>query len=175
MGKESEAKVEDAKKLKEEVDLLVQREVDELSRVLDAKDDLVPLVLRFHLLTEYQLERLILNKVPRGDRVLEGGGLTYYQKLMLVSSLEAAADNAVSALKALNKLRNRCSHDRDVQITLSHVESLGRPFGGEFIQLKAKHGKAVATLLKSTFVLIYTPLIHETVTIELLASRGESR
>jgi len=65
--------------------------------------------------------------------------------------------------------------DRDVQITLSHVEPLGRPFGMEFTELKAKHGKVVATLLKFTFILIYTPLIHETVSIEYLASRGESR
>jgi hypothetical protein len=108
-------------RLKDQIKPAIQKEVEELSAVLESTDKLVPLVLRFHLLSEYHLERIIFSHLPRGDRAVEKANLSYYQKLMMVYSLDVLGDRIITCLQHLNSLRYKCSHQKDVTITLNDI------------------------------------------------------
>ena len=114
-----------------------------------------------HLLSEYQLERLIIDRLPRGDRVVDKARLTYHQKLTLVDSFNLIPDSVIQVLSKLNTLRNECSHEREVVISASHVEKLGRSLGKEFSAMKRKRGDDVESLLLDVFIRVYVELVRD--------------
>lgn len=123
------------------------RELAEYHATCAQINDPVLLILRVHLYTEYLLERMILARLPRGDRVLEDGNLSYAQKLSLVSSFDYLKDNFITSLRNLNKVRNRCAHERQKEITIADIELIGRPFGNEFTKIgKEEHDNILACL-----------------------------
>ena len=91
------------------------------------------MVLRVHLLTEAYLERLILSVVPRGDRLFDGGHVSYYRKLVLVHAFAVLDDRIIQCLKRLNKLRNRLAHELDTKPTKSDIENVGQPLGNKVL------------------------------------------
>ena len=109
-------------------------------------------ILRVHLLTEYYLERIIAIKLPRGDRLLEDGGLSYAQKVALVDSLSIVEDSLIAALRGLNRVRNRFSHEFNKAIDGSDIDVIGRPFGVEYTEIKREYGRNLSDMLH--FVLI---------------------
>lgn len=144
---------------KEEAKDFLDRESEDLIHILTEKDDLVPVVLRFHLLTEYLLERIVLTKLPKGHRVIENAGLSYHQKLELVHSFDVIPDSAIGSLRRLNRLRNTCSHTRDAEISRSDIEAIGSPLGKPFIELRGKYGANLKGLVFHTFGALYSVLI----------------
>ena len=98
--------------------------------------DPVIIVLKGHLFSENQLENLIFAGMPRGDRVLEYGNLSYYQKLALVDSLDILPDNLISTFRGVNKLRNKLAHNLDTGVSYSEIVRVGSSLGKEFTQLK---------------------------------------
>ena len=161
-------------KILEKVKPFVKREIDELIRVFKEGDTLVPRLLRFHLMTEYQLERIIAGRMARGDRILDDGPFSYYQKLLVVSALDVISDEVVASLRKLNSLRNKCAHQRDIQISISDIETIGRPLGKDFAVLRTKYGDDLEGLSLGTFADIYSKLITETTSIDFLASVEKS-
>ena len=93
-------------------------------------------VLKGHLYSENQLESLVLMKLPRGDKVLENGNLSYSQKLLLVESLDILPDNIISTLRGLNKLRNKFAHNLDAEVSHNEITRVGSPLGKKFTALK---------------------------------------
>lgn len=116
-------------------------------RASSVDQDPVLTVLRVHLLTEYYLERVIQICLPRGDRVLDGGNFTYVQKLVLVSSFDVIQDKIIQCLKGLNKVRNQCAHGIDKQISMTEVDTIGRPLGKVCTEYRRKSGDSVPTFL----------------------------
>jgi hypothetical protein len=92
--------------------LITERERKELDELFGGIANPTLLILRVHLYTEHVMERLILANLPRGDRVLEHGNLSYSQKIALVSAMDCVGDPFVTGLRSLNKIRNACSHER---------------------------------------------------------------
>ncbi|MFN4043989.1 hypothetical protein [Limnobacter sp.] len=115
--------------------------------------DPVATVLRFHLLTEYYLEQLIRSLMPRGDRIIESANFSYAQKLCVVAATNEVEDDLVSALRNLNKLRNKCSHELHHKITASDLESIGSPLGKDWTEIKKEHAE-VETRMNYLFGLI---------------------
>src|SRR5438128_2518250 len=85
------------------------REAEELKAALSATDDVSLPLLRFHLLAEQLLERIISNHLRRPDRLLETGRFTFAQKLQLVHAFDVVDDASVGALRLVNSLRNECA------------------------------------------------------------------
>lgn len=133
----------------------------EVTNLLGRPDDLVPIVLRMHLLSEYQLERLIIARLSRGDRVIDKARLGYHQKLTLVDSFNLVSDSVIQVLSKLNTLRNECSHEREVVISASHVEKLGRSLGKEFSDMKRKYLDDLKGLLLAVFIRANVALVME--------------
>lgn len=140
---------------------LFQTITHEVASLFGRPDDLVPIVLRMHLLSEYQLERLIIARLPRGDRVVDKARLTYRQKLTLVDSFNLIPDSMIQVLSKLNTLRNECSHEREVVISASHVEKLGQSLGKEFTAMEREYPDDLKRLLFAVFIRVYTPLVVE--------------
>ena len=103
--------------------------------------DPVATVLRFHLLTEYYLEQLIRTLLPRGDRIVESGNYSYAQKLGIVEATDKLDDGPISALRNLNRLRNKCSHELNHVVNPSDLETIGSPLGTRWTTVKREHVK----------------------------------
>lgn len=117
------------KKQSKVVKKIYSQEYALFSRACKKSHDPAYMIIRVHLLTEYYLERLIGLLLSRGDRVIDDGSLTYYQKLILANSFDILSDKTIQCLKGLNKIRNRCAHEIDKAISMSEVELIGRPLG----------------------------------------------
>ncbi|WP_461518288.1 hypothetical protein [Porticoccus sp.] len=119
--------------------------------------DPVATVLRFHLLNEYYLEQMIRLLLPRGDRIIDSGNYSYAQKLGIVKAADNTPDRLLSSLRNLNKLRNKCSDERSLQITDSDLEKIGSPLGRDWTQIK-KEKDSLELRLNFLFGLIFAKL-----------------
>ena len=129
------------------VDSHKKREYSEYEKVCGSITDPALLILRIHLYVEYLLERLVLCKLPRGDRLLESGNLSFHQKLHLVASFDYLDDSQISVMRELNRVRNSCAHELHKEITIADVDKIGRPFGKEYTRIrKERYGNVFATL-----------------------------
>ena len=126
-----------------------EREFAEYVKVSHSITDPVLLILRIHLYIEYLLERHILSKLARGDRILDAGRLSFGQKLCLVSSFNYLDDSLISGLRELNRVRNECAHELHKIISISDVDRIGRPFGTRYTKIRKEHGHDVFDALSS--------------------------
>lgn len=129
--------------------LAVKKEHEKFRESIGGETDPVMLILRAHLYSENLLERLIGVKLPRGDKVIDNGNLTYNQKLILVEAFDCLEDAIISSLKNLNKLRNQCAHELQKKITEVDVTKIGSSLGKEFTRFKREAKFDQATLLRS--------------------------
>jgi hypothetical protein len=117
-------------------ELTKAKEFEQLMQAIGDETDKTGLVLRSHLYAENLLERLIIAKLARGDKIIEHGNFTYHQKLTLVDSLDCLADRVVTCLRNLNKLRNQCAHELHKKITDGDVARLGSSLGKTFAAIR---------------------------------------
>ena len=61
------------------------KEFDKLTKAIGEINDPILMLLRFHLYTEYLLERFLICFMRRGDKLIDNGKLSYHQKLILIS------------------------------------------------------------------------------------------
>src|SRR6266481_1026802 len=144
---------EPTKAIKEERDpkitLAAQHEAKQFHKMCPVEQEPVLSILRVHLLAEHYLERAITVAIPRGDRIIGSGSLSFAQKLTLVEGLDVLPDQLVQSLKGLNRVRNSCAHEMERKITIPDVERIGRPFGAEFTFLRQEHYPDVKKLLNA--------------------------
>lgn len=129
-------------------ELAREREFDRYHSALGTETDPVMMVLRGHLYSENLLERLIIIKLPRGDKVVESGNLTYHQKLILVEAFACVSDAITSSLRNLNKLRNQCAHDLQKRIADSDITRVGSALGKTYTKFKRDANFDDAMLLR---------------------------
>jgi hypothetical protein len=126
-------------------------EYQDFTKLCPIDQDPVLTILRAHLLTEYYMDQFISLLLPRGDKMLKKGNLTYYQKVILMDSLNTDShnDRYIQCLKNLNKIRNDCAHEKDRKITLKDLELIGRPIGKPFTEMRRKQRDDIHQLLFS--------------------------
>jgi len=103
-------------------------------------------ILRVHLLTEYNIERAFHALLPRAEKITDAS-LSYAQKLALLESLDEFDDRIIQCLKNLNRVRNRCAHEYDKNITAADVELIGRPLGKEHTEIRNTNVESVTAYL----------------------------
>lgn len=110
--------------------------------------DPVMMLLRAHLYSEARLEDLIRIGLPCGEIINERARLSYHQKLIVVQGLGILKSREITALDALNKVRNEFAHKIDRELTLQDVLRIGNSFGKEFEEIRQKAGSDTVVTLK---------------------------
>jgi hypothetical protein len=113
--------------------------------------DPMMLVLRGHLFSESLLERILRLSLARGDKLVESGGLSYAQKLILLESMDRVPDTIASSLRGLNRMRNQCAHELGKVISDADVVRFGSPLGKQFTKI---HRESNYEPLRTLFLLV---------------------
>ncbi|EGR7969130.1 MULTISPECIES: hypothetical protein [Vibrio] len=137
---------------------LMEIEAAELSKIFVGEVEPLVQVLKAHLYTENFLEKYILVSLPRGDKLIENGNLSYHHKLLICEASEAIPDDLVSSLRNLNKIRNKFAHQLDMEISETDVLRVGSPLGSSFTKLKKDNVGNHQRLFSSLLVSICTRL-----------------
>jgi len=119
------------------IEEFIKREFEDFKKAMASKDH--EKLLQFHLVFENILERIIVKVLKRGDRLIDKGNLSFSQKLILVHSFDIISDPYIQALRHLNSLRNKISHDKEAIVTLDNFDLVGRPLGKAYINIKRKY------------------------------------
>ena len=142
------------------IDNFIKFEFKEFKNALESWDDLN--ILKFHLLFENILERIIVKVLKRGDRLIEKGNLSFAQKLMLVHSFDIISDSYIQSLRQLNSLRNKLSHDKTAIITQNDFDLVGHPLGRAYTNIKRKYkNDYLFKITSDTFFLIHKGLVRK--------------
>lgn len=114
---------------------IASNEVKELFDSFSSEQEEVIKVLQFHLHAEQLLERIILAKLERGDKLVDNAGLSFHQKLCIVEAFNIIESRYADALRKVNKLRNNCAHVRAAKVTRADVDLVGRCLGKKYSQI----------------------------------------
>ncbi len=132
-------------------------QLKEFDEFINAPHDLLIFVLRFHLLAENMLERIIIDSLPRGANLANKARLSFVQKLAVVDALGILDENLTVSLERLNSLRNKCAHKPKMKVTLKEIDSISEPFGEKLSTVRPdpdqdpKHVELNAAVLATTF------------------------
>lgn len=114
----------------------ILKQTRELEESIKLRDDLLIVVLRFHLVAENLIERFITAKLPKGNVLIEQARLSFAQKLAVADSMGTIESELITALSRLNALRNKCAHAKGRQVSLRDLDAIGEPLKMEFSSAK---------------------------------------
>lgn len=118
---------------------------ERFKRALNSNDP-VMMVLRAHLLAEHYIDLIVMTGLRRGDIIIDRN-YTFSQKLTIIESLDCLDKELIDSLKALNAVRNQCSHILDYQVIEQDIDKIGRPFSRKYLDYKKKYGTDYLNLL----------------------------
>lgn len=156
--------MEDIKK--KELVNLIDIEFDELKKTFKSENKEIIKLLQFHLHAEQLLERIILAKLERGDKVLDKGGLSFHQKLCLVESFGHVDDKYIVSLRKANRLRNDCAHNKELFISKDKLDLIGRPLGKDYTDTLRRCQNDLNQIMVEIFLLVGAPLIRTALNLE---------
>jgi uncharacterized protein YutE (UPF0331/DUF86 family) len=116
----------------------IKAEFSEMVRAFKTKDELLAPLLAFHLLSENLLERIARRWLPQ-PAALDAAGLSYSQKLCVVTALGALPQDSSESLRLLNALRNRLAHRRGYRPTIDDMFAVAKPLAADLKQTREAH------------------------------------
>lgn len=150
----------------EEIEKIINDEIDALFELFDKNPDPILMLLRYHLLIENMLERMIIGKIDNGYKVVENGNLTFYQKVIFVDAFSELNDSIIQSIKKLNSVRNECAHDKDKKITKADIEKIGKPLGKKFTKIKQKYNSDKNQFAERVFAHIFSEILKKLIKLE---------
>jgi len=148
-------------------------EVNALTTVLTSNDDpVLGVLLRFHLLIEELLHRIIKAHVKQPQHLgKRKPRLDFFTKLGLVTAMEPRlGEETLEAVRRLNQLRNDCAHQHEKRIVLEDLDHIGQSFGGRYAELRADKTGNLKALAIYIFGEIYGPMITAALVAEHVAA-----
>lgn len=142
-----------------EMEQFIRDEVKEFTSIIRETDSVILPFLRFHLLTENLLERIIMCHLAQANRFLDKANPSYHDKLCLVDSFNTLDEKIMGAIKNLNSIRNRLAHSRAATISIEDLDKIGNNFGNEYREFQAKYLNDIRELMCCVFELILFGLI----------------
>ena len=137
-----------------EMEKFIRAEVNEVVSIIRETHSIILPFLRFHLLTENLLERIVISHLARAKRFLDEANPRYYHKLCLVDSFNILDEKTMGAIKNLNSIRNRLAHSRKASISVKDLDRIGNHFGKEYKKLRAECLNDTKELMCCVFELI---------------------
>ena len=89
-------------------------------------------ILISHLFIDHLLDRYILASTVKDVGFTGKHGLSFAQKVKLVSAMSDINPQLVDSLNKLNEIRNDCAHEFGHEISLEKIEKLGRTLGKDY-------------------------------------------
>ena len=83
---------------KSEIEQFVRPEVKKFASIMRETDNIILPFLRFHLLTENLLEKIVISYLARAKRFLDEANPSYYHKLCLVDSFDILDEKIMGAI-----------------------------------------------------------------------------
>jgi hypothetical protein len=152
------------------------RQIRDLEESVRGRDDLLIVVLRFHLVAENLLERFMEAKLPRGNVLADEARLSFAQKLAVVDAFGVLEENLVAAIHQLNVLRNKCAHKKGMQVSLRDLDLIGEPLGMKLSSARPDPDETVVNevgLAAALFGKIQLGILEHLATLELESHLGE--
>jgi len=147
-----------------EMEKFIRAEVNEFVSIIRETHSIILPFLRFHLLTENLLERIVISHLARAKRFLDEANPRYYHKLCLVDSFNMLDEKTIGAIKNLNAIRNRLAHSRQASVSLEDLDKIGNNFGEEYRKLRDQWLSDTKELMCCVFELIlfrlFTTVYH---------------
>jgi hypothetical protein len=100
---------------------------DEFVKIMDEIDELVSVILKGHMFMEQTIDEIIELKLPKGYLMVKERILRFPQKVELLNALDVVKPEYIGCLRALNTLRNKCSHTQGVKLTRSDINPIASP------------------------------------------------
>ncbi|SFJ15402.1 hypothetical protein SAMN05216206_3551 [Pseudomonas guineae] len=155
----------------EKIQEIASNEVKELIEAFSSDQEEIIKVLQFHLHAEQLLERILLAKLERGDKLIEHAGLSFHQKLCIVEAFNILDPRYTDALRKVNKLRNNCAHIKAAKISKADIDLIGRCLGKTYSSIlkdNSAHAHILPVLLLCVLIkigehLIIKAIYHEQV------------
>ncbi len=113
-----------------------KEEYERYSLVLENSKDEVSRILLTHLYLEHLLERCIDSRVAQSKRLFGKDGLSFIQKLNLLSSFGHLDEQLYDGMKKINKIRNGMAHEFGFKVSPKSIEDLGRTLGKGYSDIK---------------------------------------
>lgn len=107
----------------------------ELDRHLPGSLNQEMLLLKGHLLAEYYLSILLVLHDEDPGVLTE----SFFTKLNKCESKKLLSKPVTGSLKKMNDLRNRMSHELEYSISESDIDSIGMPYGKEYVIQKLEN------------------------------------
>lgn len=107
----------DMKRRVESITLIQKHFVDETG-------DAVSLILRAHLFAEHLIEGLLESHLGDKSKPILELDLNFSKKLQLLEGYDLLPPALIVSIRKLNKLRNRCAHTLELQITNEEIKPL---------------------------------------------------
>ena len=157
-----------------ELEQFARREVKAFARIMKATDSIILPFLRFHLLTENLLERIVRCHLVRAERYLDKAKPSYKDKLCLAEAFNVLDEKTIGAIKNLNRIRNRLAHCGTACISVEDIDRIGNNFGKEYRDLRAEWLSDTKELMCCIFELILFRLFTAVYCLEHDRSRNVS-
>ena len=117
--------------VKREDELLREKVTALCFQTLVPLKDTLSLIVTSHLFVEFWLDWLIRASIPKPEKLLDNGRLTFAQKLALAESLGLLDAKVAEAIQLLNNIRNKVSHNlvykgaqKDLQLLAKLISNL---------------------------------------------------
>jgi hypothetical protein len=111
-------------------------------------------ILKGHMMIEYYLNQIM---VWHFKDAYQKTNMSFYSKLQEAEKLKILSPANISAIRALNRLRNKLSHELHYVMTESDIDSIGFSVGKEYLKDKYKHESDTRELLKITTTRLLVP------------------
>jgi hypothetical protein len=108
------------------------KELEIFEREISKAKDSVYGILICHLFVDHLLDRFILASTTKDVGFTGKRGLSFSQKVKLVSAISDINPQLVDSLNKLNNIRNDCAHEFGHEIPLEKIEKLGQTLGSDY-------------------------------------------
>lgn len=115
------------------------KELEVFEREISKAQDSVYGILICHLFVDHLLDRFILASTIKDVGFTGKRGLSFSNKVKLVSSISDINPQLVDSLNKLNDIRNDCAHEFGHEISSDKIEALGRTLGSDYKRIRAGH------------------------------------
>lgn len=127
---------------------------------LNSSSDITSRILLTHIYFKFLLERYISTKVKNTKRIFggrgRGRGMSFMNKLNLVSSFGELDEQLYDGIKKINNMRNNVAHKFKHEVSEDSIDDLARTLGKKYSDIKSKSNDSREILDRTLDTMVVT-------------------